>query len=100
MGGRGASYNAVQKHKTSNDDNPFDFKNDSKNDFVDDKETQYKNEMFHSCCVCERQHPNARIKKESVELISLFSWRFWNTLSRINNTPHPYWKYGAKRMPT
>lgn len=47
MGGRGANYFAIQKHKNSTDDNPFDFKNDSKNDFIDDKETQYKNEMFH-----------------------------------------------------
>lgn len=43
MGGRGAEYKAIQKHKTSNDDSP----KRTKNDFIDDLETEYKNEMFY-----------------------------------------------------
>ena len=31
------------------------------------------------------------INKESVEPNRLSGWRFWNTLTQINNTPHSYW---------
>ncbi len=39
------------------------------------------------------------LKKESVELISLFDTRFWNTYTTINNTPHQYWGGVATNMP-